>query len=417
MAVPVVNRKAVRVRILVTIACLLLGLAVALPSGAAVGVKKPCKPKTAKKCKAAAKPKPKPPAPPAPQQPAAPAANTAPTARFSFSPAAPTTGQTVSFDGSASSDADGSIASFAWSFGDSATAAGPTASRPYSQAGSFTVTLTVTDDKGATGSATQTVPVVAAPPPVAAAEYTFGAGVTQQAADEIRAGVDRAVAYYAKIGAVPSSIRVRGYADAESTALAYSSALAVPVATAREIWASSIAVATPAGIFINIGAQYWRDTTPTLRAKVIAHELFHRTQEELAGSRWGFGPPDTVPGGGPRWLIEGSAEVMGFVAVADSGMLAFERARAEQIATSKFADPVPLRTWENLTGINAHPKAAYNLFFVAAEYLTRDRGRTSLLEFWRAIGAGQGWEAAFASAFGRTPEAFYSDFESYRRTL
>ncbi|WP_237062021.1 PKD domain-containing protein [Microbulbifer zhoushanensis] len=55
-----------------------------------------------------------------------------------------------SFDGSASTDADGSIASYAWDFGDGSNGSGVTPSHTYAVSGTYTVTLTVTDDQGAT---------------------------------------------------------------------------------------------------------------------------------------------------------------------------------------------------------------------------------------------------------------------------
>ena len=80
------------------------------------------------------------------------------------------------FDGRASSDADGNIASYRWTFGDGAVAAGETASHTYESDGTRTVTLTVTDDDGATNSASRSVTVpegqVTIPPVLEYAIYT-----------------------------------------------------------------------------------------------------------------------------------------------------------------------------------------------------------------------------------------------------
>ncbi|HMG35079.1 MAG TPA: glycoside hydrolase family 44 protein [Blastocatellia bacterium] len=95
--------------------------------------------------------------------------NQPPTARIAATPASGVAPLTVSFDGSGSTDADGTVSSYAWSFGDGGTASGATASHVYSSAGSFTATLTVTDNVGSRSS-TSAVINVSAPanqPPVA----------------------------------------------------------------------------------------------------------------------------------------------------------------------------------------------------------------------------------------------------------
>ena len=74
-------------------------------------------------------------------------------------------GLVCDFDGSGSSDPDAgdSIASYAWDFGDDETGTGATPSHEFAAAGSYDVTLTVTDQDGAEGSTTVTVEVEAAP--------------------------------------------------------------------------------------------------------------------------------------------------------------------------------------------------------------------------------------------------------------
>jgi PKD repeat protein len=93
--------------------------------------------------------------PPPPNQP--------PTASFTSS----CTDLTCSFNGTASSDADGSIVGYAWTFGTDGTGSGSTVSHTFSAAGTYDVTLTVTDDDSATGSVTHPVAVSAPPPPIA----------------------------------------------------------------------------------------------------------------------------------------------------------------------------------------------------------------------------------------------------------
>ena len=77
----------------------------------------------------------------------------------------------VAFDGSISTDPDGVIVDYAWDFGDANTGTGATPNHTYAADGTYTVTLTVTDDDGLTTSTSQTITVAANVPPVAAVTY------------------------------------------------------------------------------------------------------------------------------------------------------------------------------------------------------------------------------------------------------
>jgi PKD repeat protein len=94
----------------------------------------------------------------------------APTASFTVTPSAGEAPLEVRLDGSASSDPYCSITSYAWDFGDgnTETGTGPTAVHTYVTPGALTVSLTVTNDKGVTNTASKAItviePVVLAPP-------------------------------------------------------------------------------------------------------------------------------------------------------------------------------------------------------------------------------------------------------------
>lgn len=101
-----------------------------------------------------------------------PQANQPPVARFTYSPANPLVNQWITFDGRSSSDPDGTIVSWHWDFGDGSTASGDRVAKRYSAAGTYTVTLTVTDNRGATGSTSQPI-TVTSPNQAPVASFTF----------------------------------------------------------------------------------------------------------------------------------------------------------------------------------------------------------------------------------------------------
>lgn len=82
-----------------------------------------------------------------------------PVASFTISDSTVTTGTDVTFDASGSSDPDGTIQSYEWDFGDGNTATGQIVTHAYSTDGTFSVTLTVTDDTGNLDSASDDVSV------------------------------------------------------------------------------------------------------------------------------------------------------------------------------------------------------------------------------------------------------------------
>ncbi len=89
-----------------------------------------------------------------------------PTASFAPSPLSAPTGTSISFNGAASSDPDGTVVTWSWAFGDGTSGLGSTTTHSYSTAGTFTVALTVTDNSGSTATTTSQVTITDRPPVV-----------------------------------------------------------------------------------------------------------------------------------------------------------------------------------------------------------------------------------------------------------
>jgi plastocyanin len=128
-----------------------------------------------------------------------------PTASFTITPASGAiVGQTVSFDGSASSDPDGPLMAYEWDLDGNGSfeTSGATPSRAYGPVGTITVKLRVTDATANQHTATKTLtisdppvvvppvvnpfvpPVVVTPPPPAIAKLVFTGAAKQKAADK-----------------------------------------------------------------------------------------------------------------------------------------------------------------------------------------------------------------------------------------
>lgn len=85
------------------------------------------------------------------------AANSAPTAQIVL-PSNLRRNRDLAFDGSRSTDPDGRIVRYVWNWGDGKPSTeGAIATHRYTRGGVFTVTLTVTDDRGATATATRVI--------------------------------------------------------------------------------------------------------------------------------------------------------------------------------------------------------------------------------------------------------------------
>ena len=134
--------------------------------------------------------------------------NSQPSASFRISPNPAPTGTTVTFDGSDSSDPDGSVARFEWDLdGDgsfeSDSGGTPAATRSYQVGGTTSVGLRVTDRDGGKGEARRSLQITARPPVVPPG----GIGLTapRLALSSKSIPVDRSGGFSVSFGATPGT--------------------------------------------------------------------------------------------------------------------------------------------------------------------------------------------------------------------
>jgi YD repeat-containing protein len=128
----------------------------------------------------------------------------APQASFTASPNPATANAQVSFNGSASSDPDGSIVKYEWDLDgngtyETSTGSTPTTTSSYSSAGEYQVGLRVTDNSGATGTTTRTITV--------GGPYSTAIGSTPGLTDYWRLGEKSGTTFADIVGPSPATIK------------------------------------------------------------------------------------------------------------------------------------------------------------------------------------------------------------------
>ena len=154
-------------------------------------------------------------------------ANQPPVAAASATPSSGVAPLAVAFSAAGSSDADGTIAGYAWTFGDGGSATGSTASHTYTSAGTYAAQLVVTDNQGATAAKSLTITVTAqAAPPAAPTSLTASAssgrvvtlGWVDNASNETGFYVERAVKaknlQFERIATVGANVRTYSRTEA-----------------------------------------------------------------------------------------------------------------------------------------------------------------------------------------------------------
>jgi hypothetical protein len=248
---------------------------------------------------------------------------------------------------------------------------------------------------------------------VAQATYVLGGGVTAGEQASAKSSLDLAATYFHySLGRDVAAFTVYIEANLDEIAQVFAQTYGGSLDSARQFWSGATASAGQHRIWLFLGSQSWTSAPGFIRTKILAHELFHLLQQQLAGESNLSG---NVQAGGPLWLLEGSAEYAGFRAIAANNLFGLESARADWVTWTKQSSN-SLQSMETGQGFSAavYP---YKIAPLAVDFLLGSGSPDTLVSYYDAIGRGTPWQTAFASAFGRTIDAFYADFAAYRAGL
>jgi PKD repeat protein len=220
-------------------------------------------------------------------------ANEPPTAAFTST----STDLTAAVDARSSGDPDGTVASYTWAWGDSTpNGAGATAAHTYSAAGTYQVTLTVTDDDGASSKVTRAVVVTAPGTARPLASDGFARSVTGGLGT-----ADLGGAWTAAIGASRQSVSggaaVLGLPGAGNDTGAYLGAVSTSSADVRTSFTLSSAP-TGSGTYVYVtGRRVGPGNEYTVRARVAPDGGVWLAMSRVAGAVESFpGGEVLVPG-------------------------------------------------------------------------------------------------------------------------
>ena len=246
--------------------------------------------------------------------------NQPPTATASGTPSSGKAPLSVAFAG-AGIDTDGTIASYAWAFGDGGTSTAQNPSHTYTTAGNFTAALIVTDNNGATGTATVAISAVANRPPTASASATPTSGLAPLAVSLTGSGSDPdgTIASYAWTFGDGGTSSVQNPSHTYATAGNFTATLTV---TDNNGATGSSAVAISASTAGNQPPTASCQATPTSgKAPLIVTFAGSGTDADgtIASYAWTFGDGGTSNAQNPSHTYAGAGNYTATLTVTDNG--------------------------------------------------------------------------------------------------
>jgi hypothetical protein len=177
---------------------------------------------------------------------------------------------------------------------------------------------------------------------------------------------------------------------------------------------SAAGLATRVGVFLR--GDYLARTSFRRRVTVIAHELAHLSQQDLARHR-----DERLP----VWMLEGHADWVAFQVLDLLGLQAYTESR-EGIVRSVTGAVTPVEHFPDLDTLADHESwnrsvrsvpATYGQAFLAVEYLIERSSRAALVKFMSSSVEADDPRERWADVFSMPYRAFAADFRAHLKSL
>jgi hypothetical protein len=254
------------------------------------------------------------------------------------------------------------------------------------------------------------------PAPGASATYRFGPEVTASQQATVRDALDLGARFYrTTLGREVPQFNVWAHNDLESIARVFfeTSGEVTSIEQSRALWGNLVAHAGTPGLWVG---PLLFSTNSVNATKILAKEELILVLYSLGGPNSLNSGPDDIPRAGPRWLSEGTAESLAYLAVASSRLVDMASVRADWRQRTKSTG-VTLERLAIHRGQTEAGSNAWGVMPLAVERLIGDGGTAKLVAYFAPIGRGEAWETAFTAAFGKSVATFYAEFAAYRGTL
>lgn len=143
-----------------------------------------------------------------------------------------------------------------------------------------------------------------------------------------------------------------------------------------------------------------------IRYYPLVNEYFRALQRDLSN----------LASGTAMWLVDGSRIYAARIHADERKGTSFDALRENVIvwAANSF---LPLRRLEDSNVWETQTSAAAWAAVLATEWLAREAGESSYIDYWRELATSATWEGAFSAAFGITTDEFYAAFDEHTREL